>query len=74
MCSLLDTKANVDDINRTLSLVQQEVEKSVTSDSLRKALDEQALINEAVCAENCTGRWIWKSGQLAHNNQIPWET
>lgn len=40
MCTLLDTKANVEDINRTLALVQQEVEKSVEKDLLRKALDD----------------------------------
>jgi hypothetical protein len=73
MCTLLDTKANVEDINRTLGLVQQEVEKSVASDVLKKALDDQALINEAICAENCVGRWIWKTGDLQHQNQIPWE-
>jgi len=74
MCTLLDTKANVEDINRTLALVQQEVEKSVEKDLLRKALDDQALINEAICAENCVGRWIWKSGELSHSGQIPWES
>ena len=73
MCTLLDTKANVEDINRTLGLVQHEVERSVTEDSLRKALDDQALINEAICAENCVGRWIWKSGELLHSGQVPWE-
>lgn len=73
MCTLLDTKANVDDINRTLGLVQQEVEKGISSDVLKKALDDQALINEAICSENCVGRWIWKSGELLSQNQVPWE-
>ena len=73
MCTLLDTKANVEDINRTLGLVQQEVEKGISSDVLKKALDDQALINEAICSENCVGRWIWKSGELLSQNQVPWE-
>lgn len=70
---LLDTKANVDDVNGTLSLVQREVEKCVTEDEMRKTLNEQALINEALCAQNCVGRWIWKSGEMKNNNLVPWE-
>jgi len=46
----LDTKANVEDVNSTLSLVQREVEKCISEDEMRKALNEQALINEALCA------------------------
>ena len=30
-------------------------------------------MNEALCAENCLGRWIWKSGDLLHSAQVPWE-
>ena len=40
---------------------------------MKKSLNEQALVNEALCAENCVGRWIWKSGDLFHKNQVPWE-
>ena len=71
--SLLDQKVNVGDINQTLQLIQTEVERCVRDEDLRKALNEQALVNEALCAENCLGRWIWKSGDLYHKNQVPWE-
>ena len=37
---LLDTKANVEDVNSTLSLVQREVEKCVVEDEMRKALTD----------------------------------
>ena len=74
LCTLLDQKANVHDINSTLKLVQQEVDGCVRKDNLRKVLDDQALVNEALCAENCTGRWIWKSGDVHSQNQVPWET
>ncbi|CDW81229.1 UNKNOWN [Stylonychia lemnae] len=70
---LLDTKANVEDVNGTLSLVQREVEKCITEDEMRKTLNEQALINEALCAQNCVGRWIWKSGEIKPNSLVPWE-
>ncbi len=37
---LLDTKANVEDVNNTLQLVQKEVEKCVVEDEMRKALND----------------------------------
>ena len=73
LLSLLDAKANVEDVNSTLALVQKEVEKCVVEDELRKALDAQAFVNEALCAQNCVGRWIWKSGELKANALVPWE-
>ena len=30
-------------------------------------------MNEALCAENCVGRWVWKSGDLHSQNLVPWE-
>lgn len=65
---LLDQKVNVGDMNQTLQLIQTEVERCVREDDLKRALSEQALVNEALCAENCLGRWIWKSGDLYHKN------
>lgn len=61
------------DMNQTLQLIQTEVERCIRDEDLKKALNEQALVNEALCAENCLGRWIWKSGDLYHKNQVPWE-
>ena len=66
--SLLDQKVNVTDLNGTLAVVQKEVERCVREDDLKKSLNEQALVNEALCAENCVARWIWKSGDLASKN------
>ena len=67
-CQMLDQKVNVGDMNSTLALIQNEVERCVREDDLKKALNEQALVNEALCAENCLGRWIWKTGDLYHKN------
>src|SRR4051812_12297063 len=36
-------------------------------------MDNQAIINEHLCAENCLARWTWKSGQLKSNYAVPWE-
>lgn len=68
LCSLLDQKVNVNDMNDTLRQIQNEVERCVRDDDLKKSLNEQALVNEALCAENCVGRWIWKSGDLYNKN------
>lgn len=73
MCGLLDQKVNVNDMNETLRQIQNEVERCVRDEELKKTLNEQALVNEALCAENCVGRWIWKSGDLVNKNQVPWE-
>lgn len=55
-------------------MVQREVEKRANEEDLRKSLNEQALVNEALCAQNTVGRWIWKSGELKTPNQlVPWE-
>ncbi len=40
VCTLLDQKANVEDVNNTLALVQREVEKRVVEDELKKALND----------------------------------
>lgn len=72
VCVLLDQKANVEDVNATLSLVQREVERKAPEERLTKALNDQALVNEALCAQNCVGRWIWKSGEVKQA-LVPWE-
>ena len=73
MCTLLDQKANLNDVNKTLELVQREVEECVKEPHLKEALNDQALVNEALCAENCVGRWVWKSGDLQSQSLVPWE-
>ena len=73
LCTLLDQKANLNDVNKTLEVVQSEVETCVKETQLTEALNDQALVNEALCAENCVGRWVWKSGDLQSSNLVPWE-
>lgn len=36
-------------------------------------MDNQALINDALCAENCVGRWLWKSGHVKNGYAVPWD-
>ena len=30
----------------------------------RSVVEEQAALNEILCAENCVARWLWKNGQV----------
>jgi hypothetical protein len=36
-------------------------------------MDNQAIINDALCAENCVARWTWKSGKVKNGYAVPWE-
>lgn len=36
-------------------------------------MDNQAIINDALCSENCVARWTWKSGQVKNGYAVPWE-
>lgn len=72
ICTLLDIKANIDDVNHALEDLHQEIDSKVSLDELAEKLKEQSCINEALCAENCAGRWLWKSGETKTGN-LPWE-
>ncbi|MDR3548156.1 MAG: hypothetical protein P4M11_07835 [Candidatus Pacebacteria bacterium] len=73
VCALVDVKANVDDVNRSLDAVNKELGRKSNGEDLTTALSSQALINEALCAENCSGRWLWKSGAVKSGYAVPWE-
>ena len=70
--SFLKNKAEVDDVNKALIDIHNEIEKKINFDDFTNAMDNQAIINDALCNENSLGRWLWKSGKL-NNNLIPWE-
>ena len=53
--------------------MHKEMEKKSSAEDLSNALADQALINEALCAENCVARWIWKSGEIKNGYAVPWE-
>ena len=85
VCALLDMKSSknkqiififsidIEDVNKALSEVSDELQQKVQSNQFREALAEQSTINEALCAENCVARWLWKSGDLVNGYAVPWE-
>lgn len=73
VCALLDMKANVDDTNKALSDIHKELDNKVGSPDFSNHLSDYHTIIEALCAENCLGRWLWKSGELKNGSLVPWE-
>lgn len=55
-----------------MEILNNEMDRRAPKEELKTMLDQQALVNEALCAENCLGRWIWKSGNLK-SLSVPWE-
>lgn len=73
ICALLDMKANIEEVNDALHALHREIDLKAPLAELNTQAQEQATINETLCAETCLGRWIWKSGKVAQNAAIPWE-
>jgi len=73
VCTLLDAKSNIDDVNKALVEIHKELDLKSNQEDLGTIVNDQALINESLCTENIVGRWVWKSGDLKAGNTIPWE-
>jgi len=74
VCALLDMKSNIEDVNKALTDMHDEVGDKITKPVFDKAMAELGSINEALCSENCVARWLWRSGQLCSNGYaVPWE-
>ena len=64
LCQLLDEKVSLQDVNKALSKVEEEVEKCAKKEEVAELAQDQQLVTEALCAENCTARWLWKGANL----------
>jgi hypothetical protein len=69
---MLDTKANVEDVNKVLVDVCRELEQKASATALSDALRDQAIVNAGLCADMSFGRWIWRSGKTKTGRGIPW--
>ena len=70
---LFEEKAGREEMERILETMNKEMGEKVSVVEVKASFDEQALINEALCSENCLGRWVWKSGELKASCLVPWE-
>ena len=77
VCALLDMKSSkstlilshillsgldIDDVNKAFAEMHEEVEQKVYRTDLERTLSSQQALNEVLCQENCSARWVWRSG------------
>ncbi len=74
LCPVLDNKANIDDINRVFQELHQELLLKASLSDLKQLRQKQTLVNESLCQENITGRWLWKSGSLRSGHSVAWDS
>jgi len=70
---LLDGKASTDHLAKALKGIEEELKKKANEEEVERITTNQGIVNEALCAENCVVRWLWKSGALKSGYAIPWE-
>ena len=56
---IVETK---EDLQMEFGLIKNSLAKHVKD--YRGVIEEQAALNEILCAENCVARWLWKNGQV----------
>ena len=61
---IFDQKWNIDDVNKALTEVHNELDIKANQEEIETHIKAQTEINQALCAENWVARWIWKSGDL----------
>ena len=69
----LKTKVDLEEINKALLEIHNELDKKNSIENFTNAMNNQSIINETLCNENSLGRWIWKSGKVKNGYSIPWE-
>jgi len=74
--TLLDTKADVDEVSDLLKSVQVDVDQGfrASGEALRKALDRQAAVNRALNAQVASARFVWGGDKTLKNHVVPWDT
>ena len=70
----LNNKVSPDYFNKLFSEINKKLSEKVNTSDFTSALDNQSIINDTLCNENCIGRWMWKSGNIKNNYLIPWES
>ena len=71
--SLLNSKANIDELNIALNQIKKELNNKVNNIEFKNSMNNQAMINDIICNENQVGRWLWKSNKNKNKLAIPWD-
>mmetsp|Transcript_37162 Transcript_37162/g.94967 ORF Transcript_37162/g.94967 Transcript_37162/m.94967 type:complete len:591 (-) Transcript_37162:23-1795(-) len=70
--TLLDVKANIEDVNAALLEVSNELDRKAALEALDALRQEQINLRGLFSVENAVGRWIWKSGRTKAGGTVPW--
>ena len=73
MSKSLNTKINNEQFNNFAIDINKKLNEKVNITDFTTSIDNQAIINDTLCNENCVGRWFWQSGNVKNNYIIPWE-
>lgn len=69
---LLDSKADLADINASMGKIAAGLEQRVHVNEFQHTLRQQAAINEALCSQLSLGRWLWTTRKLKAGHGVPW--
>ena len=69
----LKNKVNIEQINKAFNDINEKLNEKTNNSDFTTAIDNQSIINDTLCNENCIGRWIWKSGKIKNSYSVPWE-
>ena len=73
MNNSLQTKISHEQFNKFKLDIIKKLNEKVNTNDFTTSIDNQSIINDTLCKENCIGRWMWKSGIIKNNYIIPWE-
>ena len=72
VCTLIDRKANISDINDTLDIVNHDMSCKIDKKTFEKAVRDQSIINATIFTDSSIARWLWKSNKT--KNRVPKKT
>ena len=72
ICTLLDSKANVDDVNSTLQALHESVAGKVSGQEFREWTQAESQVLEGLVGRSLEARWSWSGTELQTGSQVPW--
>ena len=74
MMTYVKSKVSIDEVNKALSAIHDELDTKLTVDEFQTAMNNQHAINDILCKENIVGKWLWSTGTVKKGYIVPWET
>lgn len=71
---ILQNTVNNEKLNKMYNEINNKLNEKTNNNDFTTAIDNQAIINDTLCNENCIGRWVWKSGKIKSSYTVPWES